>query len=195
MPVTGFRGCPWRHSSSLNLLDRASTVWRRCGCSALGLEFPACVTWRVASLNRWCVHPQLSVCSDTHGDWFHLFEGRDGELVVNTQSKRVSSYLFQKPKPGRKCMDLTLEWTMQVITDVMGMTAIYSAPRGIIRYRKFFLCTSKVGFTSNRIERTVVDITQLGCPQLPELNLPVISCNFACHRKFNIFVSSDLLMR
>jgi hypothetical protein len=131
MPVTGFRGCPWRHSSSLNLLDRASTVCRRCGYSALGLEFPACVTWTAASLSRWCVHPQLSVCSDTHGDWFHLFKGRDGEFVVkelavaDSRSKRLSSYLFQKSKPGRKCMDLTLEWTMQVITDVMGMTAIY----------------------------------------------------------------------
>lgn len=131
MPVTGFRGCTWHHSSSLNMLDRASTVWRRCGCSALVLEFPACVTCTAASLNRWCVHPQLSVCSDTHCDWFHLFEGRDGELVVkelavaDSQSKWVSSYLFQKPRSGRKCMDLTLEWTLQVITDVMGMMAIY----------------------------------------------------------------------
>ena len=33
------------------------------------------------------------------------------------------------------------------------------------------------------IDRTVIDITQLGCPPPADISLPVISCTFACHNK------------
>ena len=32
------------------------------------------------------------------------------------------------------------------------------------------------------LEPTVIDITQLGCPQLADKSLPAISCNFGCHK-------------
>jgi hypothetical protein len=41
----------------------------------------------------------------------------------------------------------------------------------------------KTHFISSLIERTVIDITQLGCPPIAEISLPSISCTFACHNK------------
>jgi hypothetical protein len=41
----------------------------------------------------------------------------------------------------------------------------------------------KTHFVSSLIERTVIDITQLGCPLIAEISLPTISCTFACHNK------------
>ena len=36
----------------------------------------------------------------------------------------------------------------------------------------------KTQFISGLIERTVIDITQLGCPPLTDISLPAISCTF-----------------
>jgi 3-polyprenyl-4-hydroxybenzoate decarboxylase len=41
----------------------------------------------------------------------------------------------------------------------------------------------KTNFISSLIERTVIDITQLSCPELADISLPTISCTFACHNK------------
>jgi len=41
----------------------------------------------------------------------------------------------------------------------------------------------KTQFISGFIDRTVIDITQLGCPPLADISLPGISCIFACHNK------------
>ena len=40
----------------------------------------------------------------------------------------------------------------------------------------------KKQFISGVIERTVIDITQLGCPPLTDISLPAISCTFTCHK-------------
>jgi len=40
----------------------------------------------------------------------------------------------------------------------------------------------KTNIISGLIDRTVIDITQLGCPELPDISLPAISCTFACHK-------------
>jgi hypothetical protein len=42
----------------------------------------------------------------------------------------------------------------------------------------------KTHFISSFIERTVIDISQLGCPPIAKISLPSISCMFACHNKF-----------
>ena len=36
-------------------------------------------------------------------------------------------------------------------------------------------------FISNLIDRTVIIVTQLGCPKFVDINFPTISCTFACH--------------
>jgi len=41
----------------------------------------------------------------------------------------------------------------------------------------------KTNCISGLIDCTVIDITQVGCPELPDISLPAISCTFACHNK------------
>ena len=41
----------------------------------------------------------------------------------------------------------------------------------------------KTQFISGLIERTVIDITLLGCPQLIDIGLSALRCTFACHDK------------
>ena len=41
----------------------------------------------------------------------------------------------------------------------------------------------KTNFISGLLDRTVIDITQLGCPEQADISLPAIRCTFACHNK------------
>jgi len=41
----------------------------------------------------------------------------------------------------------------------------------------------KRNFICGLIDRTFIDITQPGCPQLAHIILPTISCTFVCHNK------------
>jgi len=44
----------------------------------------------------------------------------------------------------------------------------------------------KTNFISGLIDRTVIDISQLGCPELADISLPAISCTFACHKSIHV---------
>ena len=44
----------------------------------------------------------------------------------------------------------------------------------------------KTNFISGLIDRTVIDITQLGCPELSDISLPAITCTFACHKSKHV---------
>ena len=41
----------------------------------------------------------------------------------------------------------------------------------------------KSEFICNLIDRTVIDINQLGCPRFADISFPTISCTFASHNK------------
>jgi len=41
----------------------------------------------------------------------------------------------------------------------------------------------KTEFISRLIYHKVIDITQIGCPPIADINLSAISCTFACHNK------------
>jgi hypothetical protein len=43
--------------------------------------------------------------------------------------------------------------------------------------------TQKSTFISNLMIRTVIDITQLGCPRFADISFPTISYTFACYNK------------
>ena len=43
----------------------------------------------------------------------------------------------------------------------------------------YYFGLQKTNFISGLIYRTVIDITQLGCPELADISLPAISCTFA----------------
>ena len=44
----------------------------------------------------------------------------------------------------------------------------------------------KIEFISSLINRTVIDITQLECPPIADINLSTISCTFACHKSKHV---------
>ena len=44
----------------------------------------------------------------------------------------------------------------------------------------------KTQFISGLLERTVIDIMQLGCPELADISLANISCTFACHKSKHV---------
>jgi len=44
----------------------------------------------------------------------------------------------------------------------------------------------KTNFISGLIDGTVIDITQLGCPEVADINLPAISWTFACHKSKHV---------
>jgi len=44
----------------------------------------------------------------------------------------------------------------------------------------------KTNFISGLIDRAVIDITQLGCPELADISLPAITCTFACHKSKHV---------
>jgi len=46
----------------------------------------------------------------------------------------------------------------------------------------------KTNFICGLTDRTVIDITQLGCPELADSILPTISCTFACHKSEHVRV-------
>ena len=47
--------------------------------------------------------------------------------------------------------------------------------------------SQKTQFISGLIERTVIDITQLGFPPLTDIRLPAVSFTFACHKSKHVF--------
>ena len=44
----------------------------------------------------------------------------------------------------------------------------------------------KTRFISGITDRRVIDMTQLGCPSLADINLPAISCTFVCQKARHI---------
>jgi len=47
----------------------------------------------------------------------------------------------------------------------------------------YFFRPQKSQFINGLVERTVVDIAQLGCPPPTEIRQPALSCTFPCHDK------------
>jgi hypothetical protein len=48
--------------------------------------------------------------------------------------------------------------------------------------------SQKTNFIICLIDPTVIDISQLSCPELADISLPAISCTFACHKSKHVCV-------
>jgi hypothetical protein len=133
---------------------------------------------------------------------FTYLEGRD-ELVVkegaavDSHGNRVSSYVFNRPcgweevpmfnarmnqaiDNGCNCNDGDVPYAeLETVLhrEASSTVAIYC------------FGPQKTEFISGLIDHTVIDITQLRCSQLADINLPAISCTFACHNKSKHFCS------
>jgi len=127
---------------------------------------------------------------------FTFFEGRDCELVVkelavvDSHSNRVSSYVFKRPYSWDEVPALSARIN-QAISHVCNWNdgdVLYSELETVLHREAssavaiYCFGPQKSQYISGLMDRTVIDITQLGCPPLADISLQCISCTFACHK-------------
>ena len=128
---------------------------------------------------------------------FTYLEGRDGELLVkelatvDSHRNRVSSYIFKKPYGWEEvpmfnarineAIDHGCNWNDgDVLYSELETVLHREASSAVVIY-----CFGplKTQFIIGLFDRTVIDIIQLGCPELADISLASISCTFACRNK------------
>jgi hypothetical protein len=131
---------------------------------------------------------------------FTFLEGRDNEIVVKelavaySHSNRVSSYVFKRPYGWEEvpvfnarineAIDYGCNWNDGDVPYSELETVLHREVSSAVVIYCFE--PQKTNFISCLIDRTVIDITQLGCPELDEISLPAISCTFACHKSKHV---------
>jgi len=115
--------------------------------------------------------------------------------VADFQSNRVSTYVFKKPYsweevPGfnarMNCaIDHGCNWNVVDILYFELESIVNCAASSAVAIYCFE--PLKPEFISSLIDRTVIDISQLGCPQHAQLSFPVVTCTFPCHNKSKYF--------
>jgi hypothetical protein len=129
--------------------------------------------------------------------YFTYLEGRDSELLVkelaavDSHSNRVASYIFKTPYGWEEipmfnarindALDYGCNWNDGDILYSELENVLHREASSAVAIYCFGPLETK--FISGIINRTVIDITQLGCPELADISLPAISCTFACHNK------------
>ena len=124
---------------------------------------------------------------------FTFLEGRDGEIVVkelevvDSSNNRVSSYVFKSPY-GREEFPPFNARMNQAIDHGCNWNdsdVLYSELETVLRREAsstvpiYCFGPQKAQFISSLIERTVIDVTQLGCPLIADIILRGINCTFA----------------
>jgi hypothetical protein len=160
-------------------------VWRVPRLQPLGASV---AVMQVSSINKGtCTNYRQSKMSILVIDFTYL-EGKDGELVVkelaavDSHSSRVSSYVFKRPYSWKdlslfnvrlnEAIDHGCNWNDGFVP--------YSDLENVVHCKASSAVTIycfgplKTEFISNLINRTVIDITQLGCPPIPDINLSAI---------------------
>jgi hypothetical protein len=126
---------------------------------------------------------------------FTYLEGRDGEIVVkelavaDSWGCRVSSYVFKNPYIWenvplfntriKKAMDHGCNWNDGGVSDSELETVLFREASTAVAIYCFG--PQKTNFISSLIERTDIDITQLGCPSLADII--TLTITFVCHKK------------
>jgi len=128
---------------------------------------------------------------------FTYLEGRDGELLVkelatvDSHRNRVSSYIFKKPYGWEKvpvfnariieAIDHGFNWNDDDVLYSELETVLQREASSAVAIYCFG--PLKTQFISGLLERTLIDIKQLGCPELSDISLASISCTFTYHYK------------
>jgi hypothetical protein len=131
---------------------------------------------------------------------FTYLDWRDGDIVfkeleaVVFHCNRVLSYIFTKPYVWEtvsmfsaqmiEAVDHGCSWNDGDVPYSELETMLYREASSALAI--YCYGPQKTKFISALIQRTVIDITQLGCPDLEDMRLPAISCTFACHKSKNI---------
>ena len=128
---------------------------------------------------------------------FNFLDGRDGESVVkelaiaDSQSNRISSYLFKSPYTWGEVPTFNVRFnnTLDHGCNWNDGYILYSELENILHREAssaveiYCFGAKKSAFISGLIDRTVIDITQLQCPQHTELAFKTVSCTFSCHKR------------
>jgi hypothetical protein len=128
---------------------------------------------------------------------FTFLEGRDNEIVVkelavaHSRSNRVSSYVFKKPY----CWDELPMFNARLKSAIThscnwnDCDVLYSELKTVLHrgvssaVAIYCFGYQKTNFISGIIGRTVIDITELGCPDPADISAPNISCTLTCHNR------------
>ena len=123
---------------------------------------------------------------------FTYLNGREvmvKELAAVDSCNRVSSYVFKRPYswvevPIRnarinQAIDHGCNWNDGAILYSELGTVLQRETSSAVAIYCFG--PQKFAFISNFIDRNVIDITQLGCPELGDIIFLTMSCTFACH--------------
>ena len=130
---------------------------------------------------------------------FTYFQGRDGEMVVkelaaaDSHSDRVSSYVFKRPYAWEEVPAFTARLNQDINHGCNWNDGdiFYSELETVLNREAssavaiYCFGPKKSAFISNLIDRTVIDIAQLGCPRAADITFPGISCTFPCHKGLN----------
>jgi hypothetical protein len=112
--------------------------------------------------------------------------------VAHSRSNRVSSYVFKKPycwdelpmftAKLNSAINHNINWKDGDIPYSDLQTFLHREVSSAVAIYCFGY--QKTNFISSLIRRTVIDITELGCPDPTDISVSNISCTFACHNKF-----------
>ena len=113
--------------------------------------------------------------------------------TVDSHSNRVSSYVFKRPYSWEdlsfnvrlnEAIDHGCNWNDVYVpySDLENVVQCQASSAVVI----YCFGSLKTEFISSLINRTVIDITQLGCPPNGDINLSAISCTFACHKSKHV---------
>ena len=109
--------------------------------------------------------------------------------AVDSHSNRVSYYVFKRPYSWEELLfyvrmneaiDHGCNWNDGYVPYSELEAVLYREASAVALY-----CFGpvKTEFISIIINHTVIDITQLGCPSITDINMSAISCRFACYNK------------
>jgi hypothetical protein len=128
---------------------------------------------------------------------FNYLLGRDGEIVVkelafvDRQDNRISTYFFKSPYDWEEIPAFTRKMNIAIDHGCNWDDGhiLYSELDNVLQREIsstvaiYCLGAMKAEFISSLISNTVIDITQLGCPRLIDINLPTFSCSLPCHNR------------
>ena len=131
---------------------------------------------------------------------FTYLEGKDGELVVKwlaalkSHSNKISSYVFKIPYSWEELSLFNVRMN-EAIVHGCNWNYVYVPYSDLeaVLHREVSSAVAiycfgpvKTEFISSLTNRTVIYITQQGCPSIADTNLSAISCTFACHKSKHV---------
>jgi len=130
---------------------------------------------------------------------FTFLEGRDNEIMVkelavaDSHINRVSSCVLKRPygweevpmfnARKNQAIDDGCNWNDDVPYSELETVLHREVSSAVAIY---YFGPQNTNFISGLIDRTFIDIAQLGCPELADISVPAITCTFACHKSKHV---------